>query len=1137
MKRVTFLLTLLLFLLTGALLVGVFTYSGKALKEATAQPTSASSVTEEGVDRVVDPVATAGEEDHNDSTTRISKERVIAATEVIASRETPGTEIDEYKRVRIETRDFKYPLIRVEETVHRDPSSGAESILSKTEMVADHLMIKIKPGVDQTRLDALAQQHGAHIRRTLRAPGLYLVAFDGANLDALPEQLDTFSEAAQAIAYAEPDYLVHAIETVPDDARFDELWGMHNTGQTGGKADADIDAVEAWDISTGHRRILVGVIDTGIDRAHPDLIPNLWVNPGEAGPLATNGVDDDGNGFVDDWRGWDFAENDSNPHDGHFHGTHVAGTIGAAGNNAIGVAGVCWKVSLLGIKFLNDSGSGSTADAVEAIYYATGLGVDLTSNSWGGGGRSTAVQEAIEDAHANGILFVAAAGNNGRNADESPMYPAAYENDNIISVAATDHRDALASFSNYGEVSVDLAAPGVAVLSTGLNKGYRQANGTSMATPHVSGACALLRASSSQLISHMDIKETIMMHVDPLEGKAALTRSGGRLNVYNALRSVAEPVLIVTETRLADPAGNGDGFMNPGEEVEIWLTLGNVAADIVSNLTATLRLEDAQVQLLADTQPFMLGSNAFTYTSAAPFVVEVAANTATPYPVTFDLILSGDDDYAATNQLSVIAYTSSTVSGIVTRAGTSAPLSGAQVTYEGTASGVATTDIEGAYAFTAVDGAYTLVASYPGLIENDPRQTTVPPSAHIDIQIGLPEMVFPNPHLAVAMHKSSTATGAFEIANRGDVALRLALRSDDYVGDDSDMPGGPTYAWEEISDTGTLLKNPFFPSLGDVFYSETIHLDAPVSVYGELQNFLNVNANGILRFPNTVWIPFGSENLNQPLPSEAAPANSVAFFWDNLNFASAGKAYYKSQDDGFTIQFTDVPYNIDPKKRVSAQVRMHDNGDMVCHYKRVDIPNSCTVGVQDRLQERGTTVVYNQPRIRNGMAIRMRPLGAPWLTVQDDEAIIDAGASASLAFSFTNAGPLQRILRLPGVSAIRHLPLRVGTYTTYVEVASTDLDTASLLPIVFTIVGNEANRPPTVQNIATVVPEDRATNLISIVERTATDADNDPLYFFVERPPTNGFVVLTDEGITYTPNTNYFGVDSFTYIADDLESH
>ncbi|MGH9869967.1 MAG: S8 family serine peptidase [Candidatus Polarisedimenticolia bacterium] len=333
------------------------------------------------------------------------------------------------------------------------------------------------------------------------------------------------------IEYAEPNYIL-TVDLVPDDPRMGELHGMINTGQNGGTPDADIDADQAWDIVQGSRDVLVAIIDTGIDYDHPDLAANIWTNPGE---IPGNGVDDDGNGFVDDVHGYDFANDDGDPFDDHGHGTHVAGTIGAVGNNGIGVVGVCWEVSLMAIKYLSADGSGATDKAVRAVEYTTMMGAHLTSNSWGGGAFSQALYEAIAEAGAAGIAFVAAAGNDGTSNDAEPHYPSSYDLPNVIAVAATDPNDAVPAFSNWGATTVDLAAPGVNILSTGPGNTYRLLSGTSMAAPHVSGAAALLK-SRFPFLGVAEIKFALMNLVDrkpalhPFTGTRPVA-GGGRLNV------------------------------------------------------------------------------------------------------------------------------------------------------------------------------------------------------------------------------------------------------------------------------------------------------------------------------------------------------------------------------------------------------------------------------------------------------------------------------------------------------------------------------------------------------------------------------------------------------------------------------
>jgi hypothetical protein len=440
-----------------------------------------------------------------------------------------GTE-NRVTRLRlVKQADFKYPLIRVEDEL-RVEAGGEERLLRQTAYVADHVMVRVREGVTPEELEKALASLGAKVRDRKPLSGIWLVSFANPDLDTVGKALQAFAALPETARYAEPDYIVHA-SVLPNDTSFTELWGLHNTGQAGGTPDADIDAPEAWNLTTGSADVLVGVIDTGIDHTHPDLVANMWTNPNE---IAGNGIDDDGNGYIDDTRGWDFANNDNNPMDDNNHGTHCAGTIGGAGNNASGVAGVNWQVSLVGLKFLTGSGSGVTSDAVEATAYATSIGVDLTSNSWGGGGFEQSLKDVIDAADAAGILFVAAAGNASSDTDSLANYPSGYTSPNIIAVASTTRTDGLSSFSNYGATTVDLGAPGSDIYSSIAGGSYSTFSGTSMATPHVAGACALLKAYRPTL-THSEIKGLIMQSADAIPALAGKCITGGRLNVYNAM--------------------------------------------------------------------------------------------------------------------------------------------------------------------------------------------------------------------------------------------------------------------------------------------------------------------------------------------------------------------------------------------------------------------------------------------------------------------------------------------------------------------------------------------------------------------------------------------------------------------------
>lgn len=369
------------------------------------------------------------------------------------------------------------------------------------------------------------------------------------------KKIEALLNSDDSIEYVEPNFIYELVRPVesfsledlinptsdykedpytPKDPQFSKLWGLNNTGSNApggesGVVGADIDAIKAWAIESGSKDVKIAIIDTGIDYNHPDLVDQMWVNEAELNGVG--GVDDDGNGYVDDIHGYDFANNDGDPLDGHSHGTHCAGTIGASHNDR-GVAGIMKDVNLVAVKFLTDGGSGSTDNAIKAIDYAIKIDVDIMSNSWGGGGYSRALEEAIQRASEAGIVFTAAAGNSSENNDASPHYPSNYQVPNVVSVAATTNADELASFSCFGRSTVHIAAPGHKILSTTKNGQYASYSGTSMATPHVTGALGLLIAQNGRM-DHLVLKERLLYTSEPLTGLRGKAITSGRLNAFN----------------------------------------------------------------------------------------------------------------------------------------------------------------------------------------------------------------------------------------------------------------------------------------------------------------------------------------------------------------------------------------------------------------------------------------------------------------------------------------------------------------------------------------------------------------------------------------------------------------------------
>ena len=404
--------------------------------------------------------------------------------------------------------------------------------------VPGRILVKLEDGVPDRALEALNRQNNARLEE--RLPGARVSVVDLPRDLPVREAVGRY-ERAPSVEYAEPDLLLFA-EATPDDPGYGKLYGLDNTGQTGGTPDADVDAPEAWDTTTGDPNAAVAVIDSGVDVGHPDLDGNLWTNPDE---VAGDGTDNDKNGYVDDVHGWDFYHGDATVYDvadGDEHGTHVAGTIAAEGNNGIGVTGVSWEASIMPLKFLGPNG-GSISGAVKAIDYAVAKGAKISNNSWGCGGSgcySKTLKAAIDRADSAGHLFVAAAGNEGTDNDATPHYPSGYDSPNVIAVAATNDTDGLASFSNHGGSSVDLGAPGVGILSTLPGGKYGYYSGTSMATPHVAGVAALVK-SQAPMADDGELKARILQYAEPkasLEGKTA---TGGRLNAVASATQQAAP--------------------------------------------------------------------------------------------------------------------------------------------------------------------------------------------------------------------------------------------------------------------------------------------------------------------------------------------------------------------------------------------------------------------------------------------------------------------------------------------------------------------------------------------------------------------------------------------------------------------
>jgi thermitase len=455
--------------------------------------------------------------------------------------------------------------------------------------IDDELIVKFRSGREEYRKLMTHYGVGAKRAKVFRSlAGIELIKLPRGL--SVQEAMDIYQRSTDVL-YAEPNYIVRTTST-PNDTRFNEQWGLHNVGQSGGIPEADIDAVAAWDITTGNSDVIVAVIDSGVDYNHLDLSANMFRNTADCN---NNGIDDDGNGFVDDCFGIDTVNNDSDPMDDNNHGTHVAGIIGAVGNNSAGVVGINWNIKIMPCKFVNASGSGTIADAIDCLDYVKtmkdrGLNIIATSNSWGGGGFSQALLDAIEAHRQGGMLFITAAGNGnifgiGQNNDSTPFYPCNYYIPNVICVASTTRTDARSTFSNFGSRTVHVGAPGSEILSTIRGNSYASLSGTSMATPQVTGVAALLKAQDPswdwRTIKNLILAggENVASMTNTIAQKrlsafGALTCSNS--TVFSRLRpigdaitgSVGTPIdLSALNIDCASPNGNIEVSVSPGGEI------------------------------------------------------------------------------------------------------------------------------------------------------------------------------------------------------------------------------------------------------------------------------------------------------------------------------------------------------------------------------------------------------------------------------------------------------------------------------------------------------------------------------------------------------------------------------------------
>jgi subtilisin family serine protease len=446
---------------------------------------------------------------------------------------------------RWESRRESRAQIVVEEMRRAEPPAGG---LAVREAGEPEVLVRFRPGVSEERIRAITSRLGDRVEDEIEAVGgLYSIDdLDEAAAEAVVAEYALLPE----VEYAEQNNVISLDPRAggsvrerfvseaegPNDPLLSEQWALINRGARGGREGADVGALDAWAKTQGSREVVVAVLDSGVDYTHPDLAGNIWQRPAALAPYF-----DDELGEVDDFHGFSAVDDLRDPMDDNGHGTHCAGIVGAEGDNGLGIAGVNWQVEIMPLKFIGRGGSGTTKDAIEAINYVIarkrdGVNVRVISASWGSRQRSRALEDVIRRAGEEGVLFVAAAGNNGENADRFPHYPSNYDLPNVLSVAALTRKDELASFSNYGAKTVHLAAPGAEILSTWLGDGFEEHSGTSMATPVVSGVAALVLSQEPNL-SLKELRQRLLDSVDQLDALRGKIVSGGRVNAARAVKA------------------------------------------------------------------------------------------------------------------------------------------------------------------------------------------------------------------------------------------------------------------------------------------------------------------------------------------------------------------------------------------------------------------------------------------------------------------------------------------------------------------------------------------------------------------------------------------------------------------------
>ena len=1048
-----------------------------------------------------------------------------------------------------------------------------------TSYVEDELLVRFRRGVNKKEVKNVhAKFRARSVRDYKGVPGLQRIRLPKGK--GIKQALKEY-QSNPNILYAEPNYIYHG-DAAPNDPEFSNLWGLRNTGQSGGVTDADINALEAWESGvTGNANFVIAVIDSGIDYSHEDLAPNMWSNPGET---AGNGIDDDGNGYIDDIHGIDAVNNDSDPMDDHGHGTHVAGTIAAKGNNAIGVVGVNWNASLLSCKYLNSDNNGTTSNALECLSYLLALktraqnpvNIILSNNSWGGNGYSQALRDLIAAHRDAGILFVSSAGNNSSDNDTVPYYPASYQLSNMIVVAATDHNDSLGNFSNTGRRSVHVAAPGVNVFSS-LPGGdnyvpqpgdifYDDVEGGNIGwSPESPWAISTDKAYSPN---------------------NAWTDSPGGNYSRNTHVSLISPVIDLSQTT-GTPLAMGFWAWPDLEQ-----DYDNVYVEATNNgfATSTPLLGAPINGRIRQWQRynFSIPDNSILRHSNFQFRFRFVADSRTHYDgIYVDDIGIGDLTGVPSNRYDYYSGTSMAVPHVSGLIG----LLKAQDTTRNWAElknlVLAGGEIKPATQNTTITGRRIRAWDNDG-----DGSLSCNSSVVLERVWPLTDYTFAAVGEAVGMSilhiNCERGNGILSAMTSGPTGAGEVFFTDDGAGFDEqagdgiysaqwvpteaglytiNYPDGSAVTIDVLANYQAALELPFeYRDITAVGTNLNLGDDAVVVItspfpihYGEHSNGfsqLTVSSNGIVSFHDLS----NSHFSNQQLPSVVS-RSIVAPLWTDLNPTVGGGVYWATQglapNRELIVEWRDVPHYPAIGDARFQVVFLENSSDVLFNYTDVlfgdtshDYGASATVGMQVG-EDAAQQYSYNSATLRDGLTLQWKVVvfnnTPPTITAPADQTITANSTITNLEFTIgdnetaadqltvvasssnTTLLPNNNIV-LGGSGSNRTISLTPAADQTGVSVVTltvndgTDSTSAS-----FQLTVVPGNAAPLALDQSITTDEDTAVAIIL----SASDADADTLTYTVVDQPTHGMLSGTAPNLTYTPDADYFGSDSFTFKAND----